>query len=206
VIKDSGKLGPNDRLINILEGNVYIRGDGAKVLSDRRYYSGGEQRHGIFIFGASNVFIEGLESSGHSGDGYYIGGPVGHPAQNITLENCAGSNNRRQGLSITSAQHVSIDHCFFSDTKGTAPQFGIDVEPNSGDVLENIRIIDARTENNYGGGIQIYLGALLKAKSRQALHPISIQIIDHKSIGERHPYATFGIDRVPGTVRYTAAR
>lgn len=207
VIKDSGKLGPNDRLISILDGNVYIRGSGAKVLSDRGYYSGGEQRHGVFIFGASHVFIDGLESSNNSGDGFYIGGPAGRPAQDIRLENCSAKDNRRQGLSITSARRLLVTDCLFADTKGTAPQFGVDLEPNGpGGVLDDIRIVRPKTVRNYGGGIQIYLGAYFRNASHPAIEPVNIQILGHQSVGERKPYVTFGTNRVKGSLHYIPAR
>ena len=184
VLRDSGKLGPYDRFINILSDNVYIRGRGAKVLADRNSYQGGEQRHGVFIFGASNVVIDGLDSSGNSGDGFYIGGPRGKPARHIVLENCSASYNRRQGLSITSGSDIDVVNCVFSHTKGTAPQFGVDLEPDDpNDPLDGIRLVGVRTEDNYGGGISVYLGSRYTAPG--GAH---IAIIDHKSISEKHPY------------------
>jgi hypothetical protein len=202
IIRDSGKLGPDDRLVNILSDNVYIKGRGAKVVADRNSYQGGEQRHGVFIFGASNVVIDGLDSSGNSGDGFYIGGPRGKPAQHIVLENCSASYNRRQGLSITAGRAINVVNCVFSHTKGTAPQFGVDVEPNDPTFpLDGIRLIDVRTEYNYGGGISVYLGSTYRAPG--GAH---IAIIDHRSIGERHPYAVVAAHGAGKSITYRAAR
>ena len=72
-LRDSGHLGPSDRFINIFQDNVLIRGPGARIIANRQSYTTGEQRHGVMIYGASNVVIDGVESSGHSGDGFYIG-------------------------------------------------------------------------------------------------------------------------------------
>ncbi len=201
ILRDSGKLGPYDRFINILSDDVYIKGHGAKVLSNRNSYQGGEQRHGIFIFGASNVVIDGLDSSGNSGDGFYIGGPRGKPPQHIVLEDCSASYNRRQGLSITSGRDIDVVNCVFSYTRGTAPQFGVDVEPSDpANVLDGIRMIGVRTEHNYGGGISVYLGS--KYDSPGGAH---IAIIDHKSIGEGRPYAMVGPRGAGRSITYKAA-
>lgn len=201
-IKDSGGLGPNDRLIDILGQNVYISGTGAKVLSDRSYYRGGEQRHGVFIYGASNVVITGLASSSNSGDGFYIGGPPGRAAQNITLENCSAPNNRRQGLSITSGRDIMVSHCTFSLTQGTAPSYGVDLEPNyPADPLQNIHLIGVRTAGNFGGGILVALGKLDGTSM-----PISIRITGHISADEERSYTLIRPKDVTGDLTYTPAR
>lgn len=203
VIKDSGRLGPHDRLINILNNNVYIRGTGARVMSDRNFYHGGEQRHGIFIQSAANVVIDGLDSSGNSGDGFYIGGGGGAPpARNITLENCHASNNRRNALSIVSGIDITVRNCTFSYTRGTAPQFGIDIEPDvPHDPLTNIKIIDVRTVANASGGIDIVLGP-----AYHPLNPISIDVVNHTSSGENPPFHTIGTARVAGTIVYNGRK
>lgn len=203
VIKDSGRLGPHDRLINILHDNVYIRGIGARVMSDRNFYHGGEQRHGVFIQSASNVVIDGLDSSGNSGDGFYIGGGGGAPpARNITLENCTASHNRRNGLSIVSGINVTVRNCTFAYTRGTAPQFGVDLEPDMPrDPLTNIRLIDVRTVDNASGGLSIVLGPAYRPPE-----PISIDIVNHTSVGENPPFHTRIVARVAGTIIYNGRK
>lgn len=201
IFQDSGKLGPQDRLINIESKNVYIRGYGAKVLGDRANYPPGEQRHGVFIWGAKNVVIRGLESSENAGDGFYIGGPPGQPADGILLDGCIASENRRQGLSITSARNVEVVNSEFEYTHGTAPEFGIDLEPNTPeDLLDHILILRPFTLANHGGGIAVYLENLT-ANS----YPIDIEILDHLSQAESPPIATLGSPYVPGTIQYTKA-
>jgi parallel beta-helix repeat protein len=202
IIRDSGKLGRNDRLINIFAGNVYIRARGATLEASRNSYHGGEQRHGVFIYGASNVVIDGLESDNNSGDGFYIGGPAGRPAENITLENCVASGNRRQGLSIVSARNVQIVDCTFENTFGTPPAYGIDLEPNSpNDWLDNIRMIRVRTKNNQGGGILVQAGELAGSPSR-----VSIDIVDHTSSREARSYQTLHTEGLTRQLRYTGSR
>ena len=197
-IRDSGHLGPNDPLLDIRKDNVFVEAPGARVIANRSDYTTGEQRHGVFIFGASNVVIKGLESSGHGGDGFYIGGPSGKPSRNIVLKGCLASNNRRQGLSITSAQRVFVVDCTFQDTSGTAPQFGIDVEPNDPvDFVDQIRILRPRTIRNRGGGISLYLDAL-KATSPA----VDIAVIYHHSQEERVEFQPHGPPSLPGHIQY----
>lgn len=187
-IRDAGRLLQGERLINIRSVNVHIVGWGAKVVADRADYASGEQRHGVFIQGASNVLIEGLESSSHGGDGFYIGGNREHlPSTDVMIVGCRADNNRRQGLSITSAQRVRIIDCEFMRTSGTAPQFGIDIEPNySFNRLDDILIIRPYTAHNRGGDIMINL-----SKQDASSLPISISIIEHASASKT---PTFYVD------------
>lgn len=203
IIKDSGRLGRHDRLINILHNNVYIRGMGAKIMSERNLYTGGEQRHGVFIQGASNIVIDGLSSNGNSGDGFYIGGGGGAPpARDVTLENCRASDNRRNALSIVSGINITIRNCTFTDTRGTAPQFGIDIEPDEPhDPLINIKILSVRTIANASGGIDIVLGP-----AYHPLRPISIDIAGHTSSDENPSLHTIGTARTAGSILYNGRK
>jgi len=201
-IRDSGALGENERLINILSENVRIRGLGARILADRSSYTTGEQRHGVYVFGAHNVAIEGLESSGHGGDGFYIGGPPGNPASDVAITGCSADMNRRQGISITSAMRVYIADCELTNTRGTAPEFGIDLEPNDTvDLMRDITIVRPRTLGNSGGGILISLERL--APNGQ---PATITIIDHSSSRERMVRKSTGVRSSVDLVRYAVSR
>lgn len=200
IIRDSGLLAGNERLINILGSeNVRIEGLGARIISRRADYMSGEQRHGIFIFGARRVVIDGIESSGHGGDGYYIGGPPGNPSTDIHLKGCRADNNRRQGLSITSARRVRIIDCEFMNTNGTAPQFGVDLEPNDPvDFLDDIVLLRPYTRTNQGGGILICLNGL-DASS----YPVNVSIVEHASVTEAPNLQTLAPPEVKATLRYS---
>jgi hypothetical protein len=198
IIRDSGELPEEDRLIYIMEDNVHISGAGAQVIADRADYQSGEQRHGVFIYGAHNVVIDGLEASGHGGDGFHIGGMPGDPATNIVIKGCRAENNRRQGLSIISARRAYILDCEFVRTRGTAPQFGVDLEPDwSYEVLDQIVLLRPQTMHNEGGGIMILLEHLDASST-----PIDITIVDHFSQGEGPSLSAADFRSVPGTIRY----
>jgi len=188
-------------LINIETTNVYISGYGAKITGDRDAYAPDQVRYGTLIVGAQNVVIDGLESSDNAGDGFYIGEYQGRPSQNIVLNDCLASDNRRQGLSIVSARKVYVVNCQFQDTHGSMPQFGIDLEPDyPTQFLDQIMILQPFTLSNKGGGIAIYLENL-NANS----YPIDIEILDHLSESESPPVGTIGSPYAPGTIQYTAA-
>jgi hypothetical protein len=199
IIRDSGALASNERLINIQTENVRIVGHGASVVAERSDYTSGEQRHGVFIFGAKRIVIEGLDSSGHGGDGFYIGGPTGNPSIDVYLKGCRADNNRRQGLSITSARRVRVTDCEFSNTNGTAPQFGVDLEPNRPtDFLDDIILLRPYTQTNRGGGIQIYL-----AKLDATSHPVHVSVVGHTTSAEAPAVTTHVPDGVIATLQYS---
>lgn len=95
----------------------------------------GEWGYGIYLFGAKNVVIKGLALQECWGDGSAIGGrdnnvSVLNPSENIKFINCIFNDNRRQGCSVVTADGVSFDNCQFTNTYGTLPMAGVDLEPN----------------------------------------------------------------------------
>jgi hypothetical protein len=197
VLRDTGVLLDGQRLINIRSANVRIFG-GGHVVANRASYTTGEQRHGVLIFGAHNVSIEGLESSSHGGDGFYIGGPAGNSSSEISLTGVLSGNNRRQGLSIVNGINVFVVDGNFNSTAGTRPALGIDLEPNNAnDRLIGIVIRRPLTRNNAGGGISVGLSGF-GASAPGA----SIDIQLHQSIGESPAFVASSL-RPADRVNYT---
>jgi hypothetical protein len=198
VIRDAGRLGPQEKLLNIRTHDVRITGFGARVVADRAAYTSGEWRHGVQIYGAQRVMIEGLESSSHGGDGFYIGGPEGMPSSDVVLKGCRADDNRRQGLSVTNARRVRIVDCEFARSNGTSPQFGVDLEPNRpDDMLDSIDFLRVFTRENRGGGILINLERLNATSAA-----VDITIVDHSSEHEAPRLLTGIPASVAGSVRY----
>ena len=128
--------------------NVVIKGSGS-LIGDKNVHKGteGEWGHGINILKSKNVTIEGLNVKSCWGDCIY----VGNESSNIIIDNCNLNDGRRQGISVTSADGVVINGCIITNVFGTAPQHGIDIEPNKGESVNNIRIENVAISNCHGG-------------------------------------------------------
>jgi hypothetical protein len=157
--------------------NIVITGHEAMVTMEGRFKSG-EFRHCVEMRGARNVWIYGLACDAAGGDGFLLGWVPESPyCDNIHLTDVSANANRRQGLSIVSGRNIHIIRPRFTNTSGTLPSAGIDIEPNANDTghkIENINIVDAYTEGNDGVGIAIELRHLATGED------VSIQINRHR--------------------------
>jgi parallel beta-helix repeat protein len=124
---------------------------GGNIVGERSTHtgSGGEAGMGIYL-NASNVTVSGVNVSECWGDGIYIC----DASSNITITNCISNHNRRQGLSITAGNTFLISGCTFSNTTGTDPQCGIDIEPNGSVPVTGVHITNCQIFGNAGGGVQ----------------------------------------------------
>jgi hypothetical protein len=83
-----------------------------------------------------------------------------------------------QGMSIISVVGMVVSNSTFSNTNGTAPQFGIDLEPNRvEDELQDVHITGCRFIGNVGGGIMMGLHKL-SDYGVPPLHDTTITISD----------------------------
>ncbi|HVV71969.1 MAG TPA: right-handed parallel beta-helix repeat-containing protein, partial [Verrucomicrobiae bacterium] len=146
------------------QSNIVIRGYGACLRMHKRDYQKppyqrAEWRMGIALHGCRHVLIEGLRVESTGGDGFYIdGGGDQEWSEDITLRDCVAYDNHRQGVSVISAVDLLIENCLFSTTWGTAPEAGIDLEPDTEKQrLVNCVIRNSVFENNNGHQILIYL-------------------------------------------------
>lgn len=101
----------------------------------------------IAISGSKNITIDGTKVSKAWGDGIniqYLTSETTLPTytrtpHNITIKNVISDMNRRQGLSIEAGVDIVIKNSEFTNTSGTAPQSGIDLEPSTSDsVISNV--------------------------------------------------------------------
>ncbi len=129
---------------------------GGQIQGERYERTGtkGEWGMGIGIYGGKNVSIKDVIIKDCWGDGIYVG-YRDKPAQNVNIENVKCIGNRRQGMSITSAHNVTVVNSEFSETQGTNPQAGIDIEPNKGDTVSQVTIKNCVFENNKLSGVQV---------------------------------------------------
>jgi hypothetical protein len=155
-------------------------------------YTSGEFRHCLNIAGANNVTITGIACNNSGGDGLYIGEGRQGFSSNVTVSQSTFDNNRRQGFSLISGKNILIDSCTFSNTNGTAPEAGIDIEPNvPSNVLQNIVFTNNTSTGNHGHGFMTTIDNLNSSSA-----PISVTISNHSTSGNTRSgyFATNGHD------------
>ncbi len=167
--------------------NVTLRGKGATLRMNRMEYRNSEHepsewRHGISIYACENILVEDLRIEETGGDGVVIAGGV-YPkppypehsieapnnwkgrvvpgSRNITIRRVVADRNHRQGLSLISGENILIEDCHFSNTSGTRPSNGLDIEPAMPyNILKNVVVRNCVSEHNDGGGFMVYLRKL----------------------------------------------
>ncbi|WP_336148613.1 right-handed parallel beta-helix repeat-containing protein [Acinetobacter ursingii] len=159
--------------------NIYIINP--KLIGDRiqHTYTAGsthEWGYGLVIYESSNVYVANLDCSNTTGDGLYIGkewdgGVLNQVPTNIVVSNVNIDRVRRNGISFTAGDNVKILNPTvnnignFDGIAGTAPESGIDIEPEESSVSWNagarayIRnsTIHNLVMNNCGGGLTMGL-------------------------------------------------
>ena len=158
--------------------NVHILG--GTIQGERSTHTGDTGEWGMAIAvtgGSENVLIEDITLKDCWGDGLYI-----NIAKNVMTKNIICDNNRRQGLSIISVENYYSLNDKFINTNGTAPQGGVDIEPNnSTDILKNIVFDNPYTYNNAGRGIDVWL-------FKDISTDVDITINNHKDVQSKHGF------------------
>lgn len=112
----------------------------------------GEWSAGICILNSSNVEINNFKIKNTWGDGIFIGSENGNVSSDIVVKNGFIDYARRDGISITSANNLLVDSVFISNTFGTLPMSGIQIEPSlHKEIIHNINFSNIYTYNNPGG-------------------------------------------------------
>lgn len=129
---------------------------GGQVLGDRdshTYTSGNthEWGFGVNMAGDGSTLTDCV-IDGCTGDGIRVVGDY------VTLRNVKSKRNRRQGVSIFACKGFRAYDCEFSDTKGTAPQAGVDFEPDSGAVIDAV-MENCVAKNNTTAGFLAWVRA-----------------------------------------------
>jgi hypothetical protein len=147
--------------------NLVLRGPEAVLRMHKEDYHHppyelAEWRHALSLRGCQNVQIFGLTLQESGGDGIYLGvGKNNATNKNILIRDVICDGNNRQGISVITAEDLVIENCTFRDTRGTAPEAGIDFEPNHPEErLVRCLLRNCLSENNGGHAYHIYLGNL----------------------------------------------
>lgn len=133
--------------------NVEI--SGGCIKGERTNHTGASGEWGMCISvinGSSNINIHDIRLVDAWGDALYVNNAVHLRTTNIYVDNA-----RRNGISVVSADDYISTNDTINHTNGTAPQAGVDIEPNAGtDLLNNISFVNTTTKNNTGDGIMVY--------------------------------------------------
>lgn len=167
--------------------NITLTGESATLrmwkedYADAAKYSKAEWRNVIMLRSCAEVKITGLTLADSGGDGIYLGASKpGVPCSDVTIQNVVCDNNYRQGISVISARNLLIENCILKNTSGTAPESGIDFEPNAAnEELTNCVMRNCVSENNKGRG---FLFALPHLQPESA--PLSIRLENCRSNGD----------------------
>lgn len=165
----------NSRMLDFFEcNNITIEGYGATMRMNKNEYTSGEGRHALVIEGSNNFTIKGLTIRDSGGDGIYIGSGVQGYSRNITVEDVLSTNNRRQGMSIISAQDVYVRNSTFENSNGTLPETGVDLEPNEpSERLVNINFTNCKFSGNDNSGFLVSV-----QKMNASSMPLSVTVRD----------------------------
>jgi hypothetical protein len=166
--------------------NIALEGYGATLKmwkSDYQTdaYEKAEWRHCLSIRSCANVKVLGLTLAESGGDGIYLGvSKRGVTNSSVHIRDVVCDANHRQGISVISAEDLLIENTVMRNTSGTAPQAGIDFEPNhASEKLVRCVMRNCVTENNAGSG---YLFALHHMTGASA--PVSIRLENCRATGD----------------------
>lgn len=150
------------RIHDVNNVSVYF----ANIVGDRYIHKAkdGEWGMGISIRGTRNVLLFAPQVKQCWGDGIYLGmSPITKSVinENVIIYKALVDNNRRNGMSIISAQNLRVNKFIAANTSGTPPHAGIDVEPdNNTDIIKNITLENVLSYNNETHGLLFVLGRL----------------------------------------------
>ena len=165
---------PRTSLFNITNvSNVTLLGYGAifrmrkSEYQDVNLYTPSEWRHALDIqayvgMPVENIVIKGIHFEKSGGDGICISGISGYPnsdpvhPKNILIQDVVCDDNHRQGISVTGGENVKIMNSVLQNTRGTAPEAGMDWEPDW-ERLVNVGMTNCYFFNNRIKGIEMYL-------------------------------------------------
>jgi polygalacturonase len=136
---------------------------GGRIIGDRERHTGtlGEWGHGIFVRGSTRVTIRDIHISKCWGDGMSIGSALVYqapsiPSDDVAVANIVSTGNRRQGLSIGGSRNIRVYDSEFSNSHGTKPECGIDIEPDDPGTSYTVHIENCLLRNNAKYGLLAY--------------------------------------------------
>ena len=141
-----------------------------------KWYRTGEWRMALNLEAVQGITITNavLEESG--GDGLYVGGVC---CRDVFISNVVSRNNYRQGISVICADGLVVQDSVFTGTRGTAPECGVDIEPDlPTQQVTNVLFQRNVFSNNSGCGIAVSVYALTNVTQ-----PFSFSFVDNAVLG-----------------------
>lgn len=175
-------------IIHVIGENICISGTGT-IIGDKDMHTGtdGEWGMGVRFSNARNCSLLGLNIKNCWGDCVYIGGNSSF----INVKQCTFRNGRRQGISITSGNNISIEECEIYDISGTNPMYAIDIEPNRSNIVDSVFIRKVKTYNCKGG-----IMCTRSTKSDSSIGYVEITNCVVSGTSEKYSYRFKGVDYV----------
>ncbi len=161
VAKSAAFTNTGNCLFRLIRANhIVVLGYGATFRMLKSEYTTGEWRHTLSIVNSNNITVKGLNLQDSGGDGIYVSGELGFGTQlysnNVYILDCICNNHRRQGMSVVSAQNVTVENCIFKNTIGTLPEAGLDLEPDyPAHRMVNVLFKNCQFRDNNGKGIEL---------------------------------------------------
>ena len=190
---------------------------GGHIVGERNQHLGTNGLgYGISIQESNTVYVHDITVSDSWGDGVVVGTTAGwrkfSTPYGITLNRVTTTNSRRQGLTITAANQVYVVNSSFTGSNGTAPQAGIDIEPQTLGSATQIRIEKSGFSNNLGCGLEVHdnvYGLTVTGDTAKANHGFGIYTLGATNVTITNNWLTqnylFGVDIDYGTQNVTLA-
>jgi parallel beta-helix repeat protein len=134
--------------------NIQIRDltlDGQRLPSGRK-----DCCFGLRLNNVHDSYVVNVAATGHSIDGIYLGHAGDGGAVNVRVSGCVASGNFRNGISVVEGDGVTIDHCRVEKNNLTEKIAGIDLEPDEGETVTNVKLI-ANTVTGQDVGLRLYV-------------------------------------------------
>lgn len=153
----------------LLADNIHdVAISGGQIIGERGQHAGtsGEGGHGIRIRGSRGINVRDIRISKCWGDGITVGPkPVWKapyiPSRDIVIFSVVCTGNRRNALSIGNVIGIKVYDSEFSNTHGTKPECGINVEPDKDeygnhDACDDVHIQNCLMIDNAMNGLNLW--------------------------------------------------
>lgn len=155
-----------------------------------------EWGYGIDIKASENIKVHNIEIYYMTGDGisisnlpaYATESKITRNSENIEIYNCNIHDNRRQGISVISAETIIIRNNEIHDIEGTAPRSCIDLETN----LDPEQRVD---------DVWIYENKLYNLHTYEQLAILTYNYVYNVNIENNEIYGRIDIDKTYDTVK-----